>query len=220
VISPSGEKSQPNEELKVRPFQSTAIEAPRGSSDFHWPQSFTEYPSLPLDLEIGCGVGWHPIQYASVHPERLLIAIEHTRIKFAGFQLRTQNHPALTNLLPVHADAIRWVSHMIKPATIDRCFILYPNPEPKSANKRWIRMPFMHRLLEALKPGGELIFATNEEWYMQEILKWAIEFWHLEIVQERSFNQKTSPFSVARTHFEKKYLQRGQTCFDVRLRKP
>ncbi len=41
--------------------------------------------NMPLDIEIGCGVGMHPLLYASAHPERFLIAIEKTREKFGKF---------------------------------------------------------------------------------------------------------------------------------------
>lgn len=171
--------------------------------------------NTPIDLEIGCGVGWHPISYARENPDRRLIAIEHTRAKFERFQGRLNNQPELTNLLAVHADAVRWVAHSLPPQSIERCFFLYPNPEPKAPNRRWLRSPFLHRLLTTLKPGGEITLATNEQWYMAEARDWAAHAWGLEEIDYREITAG-SP----RTHFEKKYLARGQTCFDVKWRVP
>ncbi len=166
-----------------------------------------------LDLEIGCGAGWHPIQYAGQSPHRHLIAIEHTSTKFAHFKSRVDSHPHLLNLHPVQADAILWAARNLPKKSIDRCFILYPNPEPKAPNKRWLRSPFMHRLLEIMKPSGKLILTTNKKKYFDEALLWAEHAWKLECVENRSLSAKdgVSP----RSHFEKKYLQRGEVCYEA-----
>lgn len=195
----------------VREFNLTQVEPPNAPAIGAW----LEASRAPVDLEIGCGVGWHPIQYARNHPERRLIAIEHTRAKFDRFASRLETHPELGNLLAVHADAIRWVAHRLPPESIERVFFLYPNPEPKAPNRRWLRSPFMHCLLPKIKPGGEIILATNEKSYIDEARDWAANAWHLQEVRARSFTEG-SP----RTHFEKKYLTRGQTCFDVKWSKP
>ena len=200
----------------VRPFQVESV-AP--------PTQLTEIPSgflnstEPIDLEIGCGVGWHPIRYATENSDRRLIAIEHTREKFEKFHSRYLRHPNLTNLLPIHADAVRWITHALKPGCLSRCFLLYPNPEPKAVNRRWLRMPFMHKLLETLARDGELTLATNEQTYFDEAKEWAENYWNLEILEARSFSDSTKPLGIPRTHFEKKYLERGEICHDLRLRK-
>jgi tRNA G46 methylase TrmB len=201
--------------LSVRAFDSESVSPPKGLSDFQWPASFTD--GSPLDLEIGCGVGWHPIRYAQRNPQRRLIAIEHTREKFESFHGRYEKH-ALDNLLPIHADAIRWVTHAIKPESLDRAFLLYPNPEPGNPSKRWLRAPFFHRLLETMKPGATIQLATNIESYFKEALEYGTEYWKLKIVEQRILTQPI-PEDIPRTHFEKKYLERGETCFDVTFRK-
>lgn len=199
-------------DFNVRPFRADAVGAP---SNFIEPFEFMT-SARALDLEIGCGVGYHPIQYARANPYRHLIAIEHTREKFEKFESRLLGHSPLPNLLPIHADAVRWVTHALPPATLDQCFILYPNPEPKAASRRWIRMPFFHRLMETLKPTGVINFATNEDWYADEVREWAVQYWKLEIVQDlRLSGAGVKP----RTHFEKKYLERGETCYDIHLRR-
>lgn len=206
----------------VRPFRLESVQAPQGLAAFRWPEAWASLPlsEAPLDLEIGCGVGWHPVRYAKENPNRRLIAIEHTRAKFEKFQSRYARHPELTQLLPVHADAIRWVSHVLKPDSVSKCLLLYPNPEPKAPNKRWFRSPFMHRLIEVLEPGGEILLATNEEEYWKEAIAYGQDFWNLEVQRRREFTQDTLPEGLPRTHFERKYLLRGETCFDVTFSKP
>lgn len=172
----------------------------------------------PLELEIGCGVGLHPLRYALAHPERRLVAIEHTREKFAKFARRFENHGAPAGLLPVHANAISWVHQFAPDGAFDRIFLLYPNPEVRNPAKRWIRMPFFGRLLRALRPGGEVIFATNLAPYAEEVREHAARAWDLEVVEFRPFTAQDAG-REPRTHFERKYLQRGETCYDIRLRK-
>jgi tRNA (guanine-N7-)-methyltransferase len=188
--------------LIVRPFDREQVTPPHG---------LVVAPNVsPLDLEIGCGVGWHPVTYAKENPDRTLIAIEHTREKFQKFQQRADNH-ALANLHPVHADAVRYVTHGLQPNTIDRVFLLYPNPEPQADNKRWFRMPFFHELLLKMKSGGTLELATNIAPYAAEAKVYAVH-WGLKLISE-TYPQKP------RTHFEKKYLARGETCFDLIFQK-
>ena len=190
--------------LFVRPFNRNLIEAPHG---------LVLPPKVAtLDLEIGCGVGWHPVTYAKQNHERTLIAIEHTREKFQKFSARAEKH-ALTNLIPVHADAVRYVTHAISPQSIDRVFILYPNPEEQASNKRWLRMPFFSELLSKVKVGGTVQLATNIAHYAEEAKQYATGVWGLACIAES--NPKTP-----RTHFEKKYLERGETCFDLIFQKP
>lgn len=212
----------------VRPFRKSQIAPPEHFADFRFPPGFGPESGKPLDVEIGCGVGWHPIRYALENSDRQLIAIEHTRERFEKFHLRwtrnqlTQNVEPnrLTNLLPIHADAVRWITHALPPGSVSRFFILFPNPEPKAPNKRWIRMPFFAQLLLTLRPGGEITIATNEESYFKEVLEFAENAWHLSVIEARIYKANNLPSGLPRTHFEKKYLLRGETCFDVRLSKP
>lgn len=87
--------------------------------------------------------------------------------------------------------------------SLSKIFILYPNPEPHNANQRWLNMPFFEFLLSRLKVGGELILATNIADYADEALQKAVDIWQLP-------TQKTTvPSDSERTHFEVKYLARG-----------
>ncbi len=200
--------------LTVRKFQTSEITPPQ-NLDLTGTLAKFKASESALDLEIGCGVGWHPIKYASANPDRNLIAVEQTREKFLSFERRHKAHPKLTNLLHVHAEAVRWVTHALEPSTIDRVFLLYPNPEPKAPNKRWFRMPFLERLLLTLKPGGTLTLATNIESYAEEAIAYATAVWGLKILERCAFTALDATAGLPRTHFEKKYLARGETCFDV-----
>ena len=174
----------------------------------------------PLELEIGCGVGLHPILWGKANPDRQLIAVEHTAEKFQKFEGRLARHPTLTQVVAVHANAMTLIDQRIPPQTIDRIWLLYPNPYPKKQDqaRRWHAMPFASQLVAILKPGGQLVSATNLEWYALEARQFWTTHWGL---REREF-QAIEPGSefVPRTHFEKKYLARGERCWSMIFEKP
>lgn len=203
------------EDFPMRAFQRDQIPKPESYRSFG---NFLLLNQIPhLDLEIGCGVGLHPIQYAKKNPERLILAIEHTREKFDKFLSRAQHHASLTNLLGVHGNAISYITHEIGDESIENCFLLYPNPEPKNPSKRWLRMPFFSEIIRVLRPDGKIILSTNIESYFQEALEFANKEWRLKVVSQGTIAD--SPLNldteIPRTHFEKKYLDRGETCWQA-----
>lgn len=187
------------------------------------PQEPCPFPpfSGPIDLEIGCGAGYHPVRYAKAHPDRLLIAIERTQTRFAKLEGRLRHHPEVGNVLAVRADAIRWVTHRVPDGSLSRILLLYPNPYPKQRqlNKRWHHMPFMGHLLEKLVPEGTLTLATNIASYAREAAIAFATTWQCEVISERQFTSHDTAPREARSHFEKKYLERGETCTELVVRR-
>lgn len=165
-----------------------------------------------LVIEIGAGVGLHPIQYAQENNNDFVVAIERTLNKFQKMQRRHKNHH-LANLLPIHADATRWICQNIRENEVDKYFILYPNPYPKScqANKRFHNMPFMQYLIKTLKKKGEIVLATNDLGYYQDAKKSLQEKFSLNLLEDGLWT------FLPRTHFEKKYRARGEKCFNIKL---
>ena len=165
--------------------------------------------SSKISIEIGCGVGLHPIQFATANKDHLVIAIERTNER-SRKAIKNVKDSKCDNLIFIHADAINWITHFVKPSTISQYFILYPNPYPKEkqANKRFVNMPFMAYLIETLLPSGKITIASNINTYCEEALNTMVETWHLNIIE----NIQIVETSVPRTHFEKKYLERGESC--------
>ena len=169
-----------------------------------------------LHLEIGAGVGMHPIQYCQHHPEIGLIAIERTREKFESFMQRFNSNQkkypnSFLNLVPVHADVIPWLWFFDQQILFDKIWLLYPNPEPSNKNQRWIHAPFFSHLIERLKPEGEIELATNISTYADEVVEFAYKNWKFQA-------EKNIYIGQPRTHFEKKYLERGEICYQLLLR--
>lgn len=196
---------------KTRAFQPHKLSAPR---DFIIPNIINDNKDeKPLMLEIGAGKGKHALSFATQNPGKQLIAIERTRNKFEAFaKLATQKN--VDNLNAIHADAIAWIVHAIAPRSIAKIFILYPNPEQHNPNQQWLNMPFFEFLLSRLKVGGEVVLATNIEAYMDNAAQQASAVWCLPNTRYHV------PIDSERTHFEVKYLARGETCWELTMRKP
>lgn len=197
-------------DLHVRKFQWQYRQDPDPELK-SWISSFEH-----LAIEIGCGAGLHPILWSQAHPTAGLIALERTKAKFSAFQQRLANHDC-SNVFAVNDDATRWLPNNLQ-ESVNEYFILYPNPYPKEkqANKRWYRSPFTHFILNSLKPCGRITMATNEAFLKDEALLYAKDCWSLDVVEyQTSKEQSWQP----RTHFEKKYLKRQETCFNIVFQK-
>lgn len=176
----------------------------------------SQYPRL--EIEIGCGVGLHPIKRAALSSRSLYVAIEHTHERYGKFvrrveNLRSKEPGALPNLEMRQANAVSWISHYIQPGMVDQYWIMYPNPYPKKKhqNMRWHAMPFTSHLVATLKPGGLITLVTNMKYYADEACAFFTEQFGLKLVDHKELKLGFEP----RTHFEKKYLERGELCFEL-----
>lgn len=190
--------------MSIRQFQAQRIHAPR---------EFQPIAQQPICIEIGAGKGKHALLRSQQYPESQLIAIERTREKFLAMQ-KLHQQAALSNLQVIHADAIAWTVHALYPAQAQQIFILYPNPEPHNPAQRWLNMPFFEFLLSRLAPNGQITLASNIPEYIEEAAAQLNSLWKLP------FEQQVIGADSARTHFEIKYLERGELCQQLLITKP
>lgn len=177
------------------------------------PREFSPIENKPICLEIGAGKGKHALSFARHNPDKQLYAIERTSEKFTAFK-KCFDEQALDNLTPIHADAIHWTAFALYPYQVERCFILYPNPEPKNKNQRFLNMPFFEFLLSRMAVGGQIVIASNITDYIDECEVLLNTVWQLP------YTKTTIEPSSARTHFEIKYLARSELCQEIVITKP
>ena len=79
-------------------------------------------------------------------------------------------------------------------------------------------MPFMEFLLSRIQPGGDLTIATNERFYCDEAMGSMGELWGWSHCQLNSCRDLFHHHP--RTHFERKYLSRGEDCFNMVFKNP
>jgi tRNA (guanine-N7-)-methyltransferase len=195
----------------MRTLAREKVPAPRFSYDI-----FHQWRSAqigPFAIEIGCGVGLHPIQWAKTNPLSHILAIERTKEKFARFSSRLLHHPQLQNIFPAHADASQLLPHLVQDESVDEYFVLYPNPYPKARhkNRRFAHSPFSLFLAKTLKKGGRLSVATNDLSYADELRIHLPPRTELKLLAD----ELIPCHSLPRSHFEKKYLARGEPCFNL-----
>ncbi len=190
--------------MLIRQFQASRMRAPR---NFHLISNAT------ICVEIGAGKGKHALLFSEQNPEKKLIAIERTREKSDAMH-KQHLIEGQSNLTKVNADAIPWVVHALYPKQVEQFFLLYPNPEPHNPAQRWLNMPFFEFLISRLQENGSITLASNIAEYIEEAEQQLQNVWKLPYIK-----QKIEPNS-ARTHFEIKYLERGELCQQLVIQKP
>jgi tRNA (guanine-N7-)-methyltransferase len=122
-------------------------------------------------LEIGFGAGEHLAAMAESHPAVGFIGAEPYINGMAGLLARI--HERSLGNIRLWPDDIRRLLPVLKPASLGRVFVLFPDPWPKARHhkRRLITPAFLDELARLMAPGGELRFATDDPGY----LEWALE---------------------------------------------
>ena len=76
-------------------------------------------------------------------------------------------------------------------------------------------MPFIRFLIETLNDMGQMTFVSNESWYIEEVNS-SLSDYFLKTDTKMLSMCRDHQFAY-RTHFEKKYLESGQTCYEITL---
>jgi len=131
-----------------------------------------EDPSLPLEVEIGCGDDDFLYESALEHPERNWLGIEysHKRIRRAIRRLERRGRP-MPNFRLIWRPAADLVGPFLSPARVSAFHIYFPDPWPKAHHARYrlLGPAFITSLRESLTPGGTLDIATDSDEYVAEI---------------------------------------------------
>jgi len=124
-----------------------------------------------LVLEIGFGGGEHLVAQASAHPRLRYIGVE-PFLNGVASCLRHVEEANVANVRIHNGDA-RDVIARLPDASLDLCYILFPDPWPKARHhkRRLVQPDFLGELARVLKPGAELRFATDWANYAS----WALE---------------------------------------------
>jgi len=115
----------------------------------------------PVCLEIGCGKGKFAVEYALLHPDENIIAVERLSNVIVEGAEKAKN-AGLTNIRFLVQNA-SYLPHFISPHTIDRIFLNFSCPFPKQQyQKRRLTHPkFLAMYSEWLKNGGTIQQKTD-----------------------------------------------------------
>ena len=126
--------------------------------------------SCPLELEIGFGGGEHLAGQAAMRPGTGFIGCE----PFLNGVVSALGHirdDALDNVRLHMGDALD-VLNRLPDASLDRVYLLHPDPWPKvrHAKRRFMNPGPVDMIAAKLKPGGEFRFGTDHPVYVRHAL--------------------------------------------------
>jgi tRNA (guanine-N7-)-methyltransferase len=112
-------------------------------------------------LEAGFGAGEHLVGQAAAHPETLFLGAE-PFVNGLGACLAHIDDARSLNVR-LQAGDVRLLMARLPDASIDRIYILFPDPWPKTRHKkrRLIQSDFIAEAARLLKSGAPLRFATD-----------------------------------------------------------
>lgn len=173
----------------------------------------------PLQLEIGFGAGEHLAGQAEMRRDDGLIGCEPFLNGVVG-ALGHVERLGLTNVRLHMGDALE-VIERLPDASLDRAYLLHPDPWPKArhAKRRFMNAGPIALLAAKLKPGAEFRFGTDHpiycRWAMM-IMRARTEF---EWLVEQPADFLVRPDDWPETRYEAKARRLGHEVWYFRYRK-
>lgn len=130
---------------------------------------FSLSPSGRIFVEIGFGNGEFLEYLAKTYPDVLIVGIEVSQ-SCAAKGARRAIAAGLDNVRIMHGDARYLLCHCFYPESVERVYMNFPCPWPKSRHaSRRVTVPHFTDLLTYLiVPGGYFELATDVDWYAVE----------------------------------------------------
>jgi tRNA (guanine-N7-)-methyltransferase len=157
-------------------------------------------------LEIGFGGGEHLVAQAAAHSGSRFIGVE----PFLNGVASCLRHIEETNAqnIRLHQGDARDVVARLPDASLDRVYILFPDPWPKLRHhkRRLIQPEFLGELARVMKPGAELRFATDWANYAAWTLEHVTRDSHFLWLAERADDWRKPWLGHATTRYEAKRL--------------
>ena len=125
----------------------------------------------PLWLEIGFGGGEHLVHMASLYPQIGIIGCE-PYVNGIAMLLGKIRAAGVTNLA-IHPADVRELFDVLPTASVEKCFLNYPDPWPKARHhrRRFVNPDYLNALARVMAPGAELRVATDIADYVRQTLE-------------------------------------------------
>ncbi|TZG25895.1 tRNA (guanosine(46)-N7)-methyltransferase TrmB [Sphingomonas montanisoli] len=173
----------------------------------------------PLAIEIGFGRGEHMAGQAKMRPEMGFIGCEPFLDGVVGALMKV-DEDAIPNIRIHMGDAIE-VLERLPDASLDRAWLLHPDPWPKArhAKRRFMNDGPIGLIARKMKPGGEFRFGTDHPVYV----RWAMMVMgrspDFEWLGETPTDFLVRPDDWPETRYEAKARQKGHEVWYFRYRR-
>jgi tRNA (guanine-N7-)-methyltransferase len=173
----------------------------------------------PVWLEIGFGGGEHMVHQALQNPDVTIVGCE-PYINGVATLLGKIRRAGVTNL-SVHPGDARDMMDVLPAESIDRAFLLYPDPWPKTRHhrRRFVTQEHLEPLARCLKTGAIFRIATDIEDYVRQALKELLRRGDFERLTVRPDDLHTPWDDWRSTRYEQKALREGRVPHYLTFRK-
>lgn len=175
------------------------------------PNQFFEPKPKKIWLEIGFGGGEHLAAQAKANPHVGFIGAEIFENGIASL-LRQSAEAALKNIRILDSDAREFLP-IIGDRSLDRVFLLYPDPWPKNkhAKRRFVCRAALDQLARIMRPGAEFRIATDHPEYARWCLRHVPIHPAFQWVISGPQNWRQRPEDSVTTRYEQKAIREGRT---------
>ena len=157
-------------------------------------------------LEIGFGAGEHLLALARANPAIGLIGAEPYEAGVAKLLSHMADDPPAN--IRIHEGDARDVIAALPEASLDRVFILFPDPWPKTRHhkRRFIQIEMLDQLARVMRPAAELRVASDDAGYVEWTLERAMAQGFFRWTAEGPGDWKSRPADWPKTRYEAKAL--------------
>ncbi len=177
--------------------------------------AFTPRPSK-LWVEVGAGSGEHALAHIVAHAEAGLIACEVFENGICSLLSRLvpeggEATASLPGNLRLWADDARALLRLLPETSVDRLFLLFPDPWPKARHvkRRFVHPALLPVVARVLKPGAEWRVASDDPTYQA----WVDEVMGAQSLFDILHHTRERPTGWPPTRYETKALREGRTPY-------
>jgi tRNA (guanine-N7-)-methyltransferase len=174
------------------------------------------FPGGPWEVELGFGKGRYLLAAAEAHPERRYLGVEMVS-KYYRLARQRGRRRGLGNLLLVRGEALYLLSAVLPGGFAHKLHVYFPDPWPKARHhkRRLFDPETVDLVLGVLRPGGELLFATDHLDYGEVVVETLRRYPGLEV------ELQDGPWpDGARTNYEAKFVAEGRPILRLVARRP
>jgi len=174
-----------------------------------------DFPQLfgriaPVQVDLGCGDGSFLESLAAEHPALNFLGIERL---LRRVQKSDRKAAAFPNLRIIRSETMFLLKHLLRPASVDCFYLLFPDPWPKRRHhrRRLVTAEFLNAIWNGLTDDGLFHLATDHDDYFAAIRNL--------IDKTPEFALVDSAWKLPTTAFEQKFVSASIPIHRLSLRK-